>query len=330
LTLKVAYKARSIGRFASAYWKFWQLYQMAVANTMMGNISGAIDLSNEIEEVLISNGMEGSESYLVLLDLRAQNHFRKSEYIEGRQLHSQIVNKTSPACWPISHANSLSSIAYLDVLTQQGVDQILANASAAKVVYATHGSSSIFCTYVTAELALSRGDTEAARSALVDCLWKGRGFQTDLAGLCLASLADAKNGMHQTADTLCWAVSFLGFAQKIKDPWSTLHALRRLADLYTIMGDEENALNIFHAVLEGATKMDIHRLRAECMVGIGDILNRRGESMQAKEIWAGARPLFVRSSQMKDVAAVEKRLEQQTNPDHPIGMYSSKLSRWRC
>ncbi|KAJ7907096.1 hypothetical protein B0H13DRAFT_1879918 [Mycena leptocephala] len=282
-----------------------------MASFLVGNVAGAFDFSNEMEELLISSRMESSRDYLHCLYARAQFHFQKTEYIEGRQLHARIVNKTSPTRLPTLHAHSLASIAYLDVLTQGGVDQIIANVGAARAVYATLGSSSadIMCSYVTAELALSGGDTQAAL----------RGVRTDLSGLCLASLADAKNGMHGTRDTLRWAVSYLGFTQKIKDPWGTLHALRRLGDIYTILGDEETALNVFHAALEGATKLDIHLLRAECMVGIGDILNRRGESMQAKEIWAGAHPLFVRSSQMKDAAAVEKRLEQPTELDHQIG-----------
>jgi hypothetical protein len=79
------------------------------------------------------------------------------------------------------------------------------------------------------------------------------------------------------------------------------------------MGDEETALHLFHTALEAGTKMDIHRLRAECMVGIGDIKLRRGDLVQAKEMWAASRPLFIRSSRMKDARLVEKRLEQLTH-----------------
>jgi hypothetical protein len=110
----------------------------------------------------------------------------------------------------------------------------------------------------------------------------------------------------------------------MKDPLGTSHALRCLADLYAISGEEETALNLYHAGLQGGTSMDVHRLRAECMVGIGDILIRRGNLIQAKEMWEGAHPLFVRSSRLKDVAAVEKRLEQlshtQSDPSHTLDL----------
>jgi hypothetical protein len=86
------------------------------------------------------------------------------------------------------------------------------------------------------------------------------------------------------------------------------------------MDDDETALNLFRTVLEGGTKMDIHRLRAECMVGIGEIMLRRGDSTQAREMWAAAHPFFLRSSRMKDAASVEKRLAKlsQQIHSHPL------------
>ncbi|KAJ7928349.1 hypothetical protein B0H13DRAFT_2311627 [Mycena leptocephala] len=119
--------------------------------------------------------------------------------------------------------------------------------------------------------------------------------------------------MHGAVDTFRWVVSCLAFVQKKKDPLGTLHALRCLADLYTIFADEATALNLFQAALAGGTAMDVHRLRAECMVGIGEIMLRRGDPTQAREMWTAAHPLFLRSPRMKDAAAVEKRLGQLSN-----------------
>jgi hypothetical protein len=121
-------------------------------------------------------------------------------------------------------------------------------------------------------------------------------------------------------DAFRWAVVYLAFVQKAKQPISTLQALRCLADIHMSLKDDETTLHLFHAVLEAGTKMDIHRIRAECMVGIGEIMLRRGDPIQAKEMWEAAHPLLARSSQMKDAASVEKRLEQlphtQQNNSH--------------
>ncbi|KAJ6556098.1 hypothetical protein B0H19DRAFT_1151913 [Mycena capillaripes] len=119
--------------------------------------------------------------------------------------------------------------------------------------------------------------------------------------------------MGDLLDTFRWAILYLAFTQKLKDPIETSHALRRLADLHTMLGDEDTALSLFHAALQAGTTMGIYRLRAECMVGIGDIMRRHGDSTQAKEMWTSARPLFVHSSRMKDAAAVQRRLEQPAN-----------------
>jgi hypothetical protein len=84
-----------------------------------------------------------------------------------------------------------------------------------------------------------------------------------------------------------------------------------------LLEDEDTAFHLFQTALDGATKMDIHRLRAECMTGIGDIMLRRGEHIEASDMWGAAHPLFVRSSRMKDAASVKKRLEQLSQQDNP-------------
>jgi hypothetical protein len=103
---------------------------------------------------------------------------------------------------------------------------------------------------------------------------------------------------------------YFAFERKTKQLPGTLTALRCLADIYTVLGDEETALNLFHMALEGATKLDIHHLRAECMTGIGDIMMRRGNPVQAEEMWTNAHPLFASSSQMKDAALIEERIKK--------------------
>ncbi|KAJ6533764.1 hypothetical protein DFH09DRAFT_1406286 [Mycena vulgaris] len=124
--------------------------------------------------------------------------------------------------------------------------------------------------------------------------------------------------MHNRMDTFHWAVVYLAFVQTIKDRVATFHALRCLADLCTKLDDEETALNLYHTALEGATEIDIHRLRAQSMTGIGDIMMRQGNTVQAKEMWEAAHPLFVKSSQMKDAAVINARLAQLAKAHTPL------------
>jgi tetratricopeptide (TPR) repeat protein len=105
---------------------------------------------------------------------------------------------------------------------------------------------------------------------------------------------------------------YFAAVQKKHDLIDNFHALRCLGDVFAALDDEETALHLFQTALEGATRMDIHRLRAECMAGIGDIMSRRGDMVKANEMWEAAIPLFIRSSQTKDTAATEARLAKLT------------------
>ncbi|KAJ6556115.1 hypothetical protein B0H19DRAFT_1071248 [Mycena capillaripes] len=311
--IAVAHRAREIAPFPSTYWEDRFTQWEAWGNCYLGNLSRALNLCACAEEILISDGMEGSDRYLGLLDLRAEIYILQSNYIQGRQLHQQIVLRTSPTCSPRFHANSLITVAYLDIQMEREGARIVNNIEAAETIYAAYGCPWSLCTWITAELKLFHGDTGNARAAFVECLSQSLSRYPETSGLCLAALSDPKHGIGGLLDTFRWAIVYLAFTRKLKDSIGMSHALRRLANLHTMLGDEDTALSIFHAALQAGTTMGIYRLRAECMVGIGDIMHRRGDSEQAKEMWTSAHPLFVCSSRMKDAAAVQKRLEQLAN-----------------
>ncbi|KAJ7035981.1 hypothetical protein C8F04DRAFT_1258342 [Mycena alexandri] len=84
-------------------------------------------------------------------------------------------------------------------------------------------------------------------------------------------------------------------------------ALLFIGDLL-IDEDEATAQNIFVVALEGFTFMDVHRSRAQCMLRLGDLAQKKGETIEAAELWKSARPLFERSLQAKYVAAIDTRL----------------------
>ncbi|KAF8155265.1 hypothetical protein K438DRAFT_1987166 [Mycena galopus ATCC 62051] len=320
--LKVIHKARDLARLTanpSLPEAHWMLAGEAWANLYIGNLARTLDLCAQAEDVLVSSGMHGSNRHLELLNLRAEVHFHKSEYVEARQLYEQTAEETSPTTLSQYHANALASIAHLDILTEGPVPGILANMHAAEAIWQSLGLSRVqIHSHLTAELKLYCGDPENARGEFLQCLKTSRGLYPELQHLCLAALGDPKHGMHSAFETLLWAVVSLAFARRMKNLVATLNALRCLADAHSILKDDETALHLFHAALEGGTNMDIHRLRAECMVGIADIMLRRGDLAQAKEMWTGTYPLFVRSSRMKDAAAVEERLQQLSDNNAPL------------
>lgn len=90
--------------------------------------------------------------------------------------------------------------------------------------------------------------------------------------------------LHGTADIFRWANVYLAFERKTEQPSGTSDAIRCLDARYNAWEDEKTTLNLFQAALAGGTKTNIHRLKAECMIGIGDIMFRRGDLMQARQM----------------------------------------------
>jgi hypothetical protein len=83
-----------------------------------------------------------------------------------------------------------------------------------------------------------------------------------------------------------------------------MQAFRCLGQIFSAKGDDETALSLFNVALDGFTFMDVHHWRADCMVQIAGIMNNCGEVMKA------ARPLFERSSQMKDITKIDAKLAE--------------------
>ncbi|KAJ7928345.1 hypothetical protein B0H13DRAFT_2311624 [Mycena leptocephala] len=209
------------------------------------------------------------------------------------------------------HAHALCGMVEMDILMEGETADVLSNLNAAKAIYiAVDSPRIVWCSAVAAKINLLRGDTENARVAFLKCLSKSRGIFPDIVRDSLAALADPRHKMHGPMDSFRWAMVYFAFAQKANKPADRLDALQRLADIYLLMGDDETALHLFQAALEGGTKMGIHRLRAECMARIGDIMLRRRDTMSAMDMWEAAHPLFIRSSCRKDAALVEERIQK--------------------
>ncbi|KAJ7234115.1 hypothetical protein C8J57DRAFT_1575548 [Mycena rebaudengoi] len=138
-------------------------------------------------------------------------------------------------------------------------------------------------------------------------------------------LGDLSTGMNDIPTTLRWAVILLGQVVKSKDKLQTTQAFRCLGQILAAEGDNKTALTLFTVALDGFTFMDVHRWRADCMVQIADILNNHGEAMKAVELWNAARPLFERSSQMKDMVNIDAKLAKVDSA--VLAEYAEQLQR---
>jgi tetratricopeptide (TPR) repeat protein len=174
--------------------------------------------------------------------------------------------------------------------------------------YARHAS--LFADYVAAELCLRNGALGTVNALLEQCFALSLDINTGLALSCAERLGDLSTGMNDIPTTLRWTGIFLGLALKCKDKHQTMYAFCCLGQIFSAEGDDETALNLFNVALDGFTFMNLHRWRADCMVKIGDILNNRGEVIKAIELWKTARPLFERSSHMKDAIKIDTKIAE--------------------
>jgi hypothetical protein len=147
--------------------------------------------------------------------------------------------------------------------------------------------------------------------------WVGGGTKSHIHAvyLSLETLSDISNKLCGLEKTSHWATTYFALSRKTKDLVNTYQALKCLGDILLDQGDDETAMNVFQAVLDGSTEMDVHRRRADCMSRIGDISVRGGQPNKARDMWEAALPLFVRSSQAKDATAIERKLSQWARED---------------
>jgi tetratricopeptide (TPR) repeat protein len=279
-------------RTQAACWKELGHYKKSLASTILA------------QRLLGLCGMSGSELELSIMTIQAEVHKCKSEYSEARKIHTEIlqISKDRDARW---HAYELLNVAEIEVLMGIQKHDVQQKIELAKSIYTVGSQVTVTCDAILGDLYLREKDLCAARLLFKKCL------QIDLdaenKSLCLERLGDA-NQWGADDSMWQWTTVFLAYSLKYKQTLQVHKALQFFGDTFLHQKDEDTAITLFTVALEGFTYMDVHRSRADCMMRLGDISNSRGDLSKAVKLWNTARPLFERSSQLKDVTCVDKRL----------------------
>ncbi|KAJ7233076.1 hypothetical protein C8J57DRAFT_1578277 [Mycena rebaudengoi] len=279
----------------------------------LANYQHAQHLLQKSRHILATLGHQQSALDLSILNLQAEIHLIKSEYLESRRLQVTIIS----SCQATSYDGILANLnmAIIDIATGADSKIIHQNLditwSHLKALYGYIGRyMSLVAELATAELCLRDGAIGLANAMFEKCFVSSLNIQQDLTLLCAERLGDLSTGMNDIPTTLRWTGIFLGLALKSKDKCQTMQAFRCLGQIFSAQGDDETALSLFNVALDGFTFMDVHHWRADCMVRIADILNNCGEVIKAIELWKTARPLFERSSQMRDVIKIDTKIAE--------------------
>jgi hypothetical protein len=244
----------------------------------------------------------------------AEIHSLKTEYAASRFISAQLLARIEGQVPTLTTFFLHLNIALVDVAASGGADvgHLYDSIETARRLSESTGFpwGNLYCDTALADLELCQGNADSARRILDKCLASAQESSSDEATtFCLERFSNPGFKMHTLDRTARWAAIFLVYSMKTKEKLSIMKALYCLGLNSAEERDDETALALFRVALDGLTFMDVHRWRANCMVGIADVLVRRGEVVEAAGLWRAARPLFERSSQAKDVARVDSMLD---------------------
>ncbi|KAJ7289589.1 hypothetical protein C8J57DRAFT_433284, partial [Mycena rebaudengoi] len=295
------------------YGQAWSLYLQSRCHLILANYQHVQHLLKNSRDMLTACGQQQSSLGLAVLNLQAEVYLLRSEYRESRQLQVTIASSCDPTLFQAVMANL--NIALIDITTGADSKIICQNLDMArshlKALYGYPGRlACLTADLAAAELHLQDGAPRTANGMFEQCFPLLLDIDTGLALPCAERLADLPTGMNGISSTLRWGGIYLSLALKSKEKFHTMQALRCLGQIFSVEGDDKTALSLFNVALDGFTFMDVHHWRADCMVRIADILNTRGEVMKAVGLWKAARPLFEKSSQVKDIITLDAKLAE--------------------
>ncbi|KAJ7919793.1 P-loop containing nucleoside triphosphate hydrolase protein [Mycena leptocephala] len=273
----------------------------------LGNYTKAMSLCIRARDLLGLCAMSGGTLDHNIMNTQAEVHKCKSEYVEARSIHKSILEETSIQDL-YNYSFALLNVAEIDVMLGAPKDDVQRDCDRARKMLDTLGDVEgvILCDVNLADLHLREGNSLAAKIILVRCLKVSLEY-SQIQTYCLERLGDAScwGGLDGMSN---WTTVFLVHSLKRKENLGIYKALQFLGDISLSQNDEHGATSFFTVALEGFTEMDVHCSRAECMLRLGDISMGHGNLLKAVEFWDGARPLFERSSQAKQVQHINERV----------------------
>ncbi|KAJ7066010.1 hypothetical protein C8F01DRAFT_1365673 [Mycena amicta] len=106
-----------------------------------------------------------------------------------------------------------------------------------------------------------------------------------------------------------WTFVFLAHVLKSEETLAILKALQYLGDIFLAQGDAATAGSLYRVALDGFTRMDVHRGRAECLMKLGDIAMGERDLVNAESLWRDALPLLQTSKTLEGVQRDWRGLE---------------------
>ncbi|KAJ7310709.1 hypothetical protein DFH08DRAFT_823081 [Mycena albidolilacea] len=282
----------------------------AVSSRFLGEYQESMTQLHRAKQIICICGLSGGFlDHRITLD-QAEIHLLKSEYAQAKSIFCKIVETTSHHENTFSYALSLLNIAHVDILIGGNPEDVHQNLNKARKILSSTNYQGInsLCDMVEAEMELREGNFELAKTKFLECLHSGGEIDNSVQSFCLECLANIKTWLTPEWH-LKWPVIYLAFAYKSQEKLALHKALLFLGDVFADTNNENTAFNLYTVALKGFIQMDIHHSRAQCILGLGDLANKRRDIPAAIVHWKAAQVLFQWSLQAKDVADIDSRLE---------------------
>jgi tetratricopeptide (TPR) repeat protein len=273
-----------------------------------GCYTRSIYLLDRASSLLSLCGMSGSSLDQMVMTVQTEVHRLKSEYVEARNIQTQIMDAMSDE-GPFNLAAALLNIAQIDVeLFTDAYDvQMTLDTLSGILKKIAMPAGLQWHDAIQAALHLREGDLASAMALFEECYALNR-VDPECATYCLERLGDVRKWTETSSTSSRWTVIFFVHSLKLQRGLEIHKALQYLGDIFLGREDPETATSLFKLALNGFEQMGVHRSRAECMLRLGDISLLRGDALKAAELWNMAKPLFERSSQEKQVSTIDDRL----------------------
>ncbi|KAJ7723147.1 hypothetical protein B0H16DRAFT_1699068 [Mycena metata] len=297
--------AQEVQKLAKTSGNFYQeahgLYSEALCCKALGDYRYCISLFTRSRTLLGLCGMTHTELNSLIMSAEADLYTCKSEYAQAHNIQSQILQEALKTHNVYRQGFTQLNIVEVEVSMGSHKDEIQKKIDTSKVIFERLGIPRPLMVIECAQGDLNLREGDMSSLLFCECLKSGWGEV--VGGVTPPLLMD--NSLSCTFPP-----------EKGKE------------------NDEVTAISLFTLALEGFTQMDVHRSRAECMIRLGDISKKNGDLLRALEFWETARPLFERSSQLKQVQDIDERLSgigedvkeqnqmnlnQLTRPHAPMG-----------
>jgi tetratricopeptide (TPR) repeat protein len=282
----------------------------AVSCQNLGIYHRCISLLDRATHLLNLSGISDGELHGGIRSSQAEVYRCKSEYAEARNIQINILQNSPADRTPYQHAFALLNIAQIDVEIGGTEDDVQESIAKSGLLFGGVNFSIglTYCDIVRAAMDIQQHKFLAAETRFRKCLRSTWGKDPESVAYCLEKLASVPQWSPVHQITFSCTVTFLVHSVKYKQRLELHKALEFLGDIFQAQGDHETAVNLLLVALDGFTQMDVHRSRAECMVRLGDISKMKGDELKAAALWETARPLFERSSQIKQLAELNSKL----------------------